>query len=200
MSRKWFAVVGVVLVWMGLIDCPASAEVIIEESDASEASVVITSALEAFGIGTQSAHEIALLATAGILLQDEPTTCLVYLVTLHWCESVDGEIIHRRLRVRMDASCFDGGVAQCIDVDCGVGMKPMLKLLSSSNGCLGIPTGSCFFVELSGPVETTCDTYPGCECLPQLQTESCEDLVECVPFSPADGGGVIVPSTCPSCD
>lgn len=202
MFGNQFKAAAMAVAMVGAIGGSAHAQVSIESSE-SEASVIVTKSLEDYGIGQQDAHEIALLATKGVVLAQEPTVCLVYMVTVHWCEVANGSTVPKRMRFRMDASCISAssnGIMECLNVPCPPGCKPMLVLPTGPGACAPMPTQSCVLIEITGPVESTCDTNFDCSCLPLPAGQSCTNFVKCVDIEYIPGGGGCVPLACPSCN
>jgi len=171
----------------------------------SALEVSLTESLADAGFELQTAHSIALFATEGVLLFQDPQVCEVYLVTLFWCDpnSAGGGSANKMMRFRMDASCFDSyfppGQA-CLSVQCPQGMKQLHRLSTGASYCLGIPKNACVFAQILGPVESTCTQTPDCSCLPDLDFKSCSQTVQCVPVAPTLVQGVEVPTECAQCD
>ncbi|MBX3354452.1 MAG: hypothetical protein KF724_01995 [Phycisphaeraceae bacterium] len=194
----------VLMVWFVVCSAAVAQAEMAVESPASEPEVILTQALVATGFEVQFAHDVALLATAGVIRIQLPEVCLSYLVTLHWCEVIDGTPIYRAVRFRLGAECFHhffppDGI--CPLPECPLGMKPFHKLRANPSVPLGLPSGVCVYAEFEGPVETVCDISVACEVLPDLASESCDDLFECVPATPTDNPKPgFMPEVCPQCD
>lgn len=192
-----------VLSWATLPSAGAPSDDVTEGSQ-SDFRVAVTLALRSGGLDLSFAHEVALLATDGVLLEDETQVCTVYLVTLHWCEEQeDGSSASMMMHFRMDESCFDSffplsGI--CLGMECPSDSQKMYRMTTGNMYCFGIPQNTCVFATFSGPVQSTCDSLPSCACLPELSEGTCGSMAECVPVVPTVHPDLVVPSECPECD
>ncbi len=178
----------------------AEPEVLVVESPESDLRVTMTDMLESFGLDLQDAHDFAVLANDGIVLEEESSVCLTYLITLWWCENQDGSDVVRTMRFRMEEACFAGFFSPpggCKDAVCPPGTKRYFSLRSGEGLCLGVPKNACVHMEVTGPVESSCSSMPSCQCL-RLSETTCEQSSRCVPITGAPA--TVVPSDCPQCN
>lgn len=169
----------------------------------SDVRVALTLTLEGYGLSLSNAHEIVLLATDGVLLDDAEQTCTVRMVTMFWCEAQEGGgSSTMMMHFRMDESCFHSFLPSgqlCLSYMCPEGSRRMFRMKTGSNYCYGMPKETCVYVTFSDPVPSTCDSMPDCECLPDLAESSCSSASECVPVVPTIDPEVFVPTECPTC-
>lgn len=181
---------------------PARAEVVVEVVG-SEPQVCLTTALKAYGMELQVAHELALLATEGVMLEEIEETCTAYMVTMFWCDTSSGEVVQKFMRFRMDANCFSSYFPNgevCAELACPPGFKPLHRQRTAPEAPLGLPSGSCVWLEITGPVESTCGMFVDCDVLPDLGTAACDDSLECVEVVPIGGNKPVeMPVDCPAC-
>lgn len=179
----------------------AMADAPVEEAPGSDIRVGITAALEGFGFELQEAHEIAVLVTDGIDLGSTQTSCLVYLVTMWWCEVVDGTVTMRVTRLRAPVECFTTFFppsGPCLLPSCASGSVP-LYAIRTGVACGSKPGGVCAFVEISGPVVSSCVGVLPCTCVDEFSETTCEAVVVCVPV--VGEPPWVVPEVCPDgCD
>jgi len=166
----------------------------------SDVRVSITEGMQSLGFELQDAHDFAVLATDGVDLQYEEDVCLTYLVTLWWCDQDGGTETMKSTKVRLSDSCFGGFFPagnDCQDALCPPGTRRYYALETGDGFCFGTPAGSCVHMEVSGPVESSCDGLLSCSCL-ALEQNTCEQAIKCVPVvgDPANA----TPESCPACD
>jgi len=183
------------------LSVPSVAQVLFEEVPSSDVRVGITTTLEGFGFDLQEAHDMAVMVTDGIVVEQEAEVCSVHMVTAWWCEVVNGKSTMRMMRFRALTDCFEGFLPAsgvCLTAPCPAGTRPYYGVNTGELSCMGIPANACVFLEISEPVESSCSALMPCTCLSGLDETTCEQSKRCLPTLGTDP--IVVPAQCPSCD
>ena len=172
------------------------------EMPESDERVILTDSLVDGGIETQDAHRVAVLMTDAVdVLQTPDPTCEVFMLSVWWCQpGPDGTAVKRCSRMRIPTGCVDeyfftspDGPA-CLGAWCPPGSKLYYLLKAGAGACNDVPAGACVWVEITGPVISTCTGLADCSCFPQLATGVCQMYSHCVDVS---SGTYQVPIGCP---